>query len=326
LAAIAVATGFTVVWKPDLFLGVLAADLWILGYHHVIATYTRLAFDRESFLEQKALLLYALPAVAGVVLILVVAFDPWLVPTIYLYWQWWHYTRQSEGISKAYLAKNRNKCNDRNPWLTRAAFYSVPVTGILAVSNRAPGQFLFFPLKTLPVADLVVDAAFGATAILLSAWLISQVRAWIAGKFAVSYVLYILSHHLIYFLAYIYIEEINYGWLTINIWHNAQYIMFVWMYNNRRFGGQVDPESRFLSTISQNGRILLYLATCLTISTAIYFVISSYLATALSTAFAMTTTAIALIIYQTINFHHYIVDSMIWKLRKSKLRTNLQLT
>ena len=30
-----------------------------------------------------------------------------------------------------------------------------------------------------------------------------------------------------------------------------------------------------------------------------------------------------IIIYQTINFHHYVVDGLIWKLRKKKLRQTL---
>ena len=30
-----------------------------------------------------------------------------------------------------------------------------------------------------------------------------------------------------------------------------------------------------------------------------------------------------IIVYQTINFHHYIVDSMIWKVRKPKIKQTL---
>ena len=43
---LAIATGLLVNYNNDLFLPVLAADLWLLGYHHVVATYTRLAFDK----------------------------------------------------------------------------------------------------------------------------------------------------------------------------------------------------------------------------------------------------------------------------------------
>lgn len=251
---IAIASGLLVMYDNNLFLPVLAADLWFLGYHHVISTYTRLAFDKQSLLEHKALVFYLLPAVCLAVVLLAVYAGPWVVTTVYIYWQWWHYTRQSEGISRAYAGKSKD-------------------------------------MQT--------------------------------GKPAVPYVAYVLSHFAIYFMAYLYHSNIDYGWLTINIWHNAQYILFVWLFNNRRFNGQPSDTQKFLSTISQNGRFILYMATCLTLSTLIYFLITSYLSDAVSNAFTFTATMSGLIIYQTLNFHHYIVDSLIWKLRKPKIRQTL---
>jgi hypothetical protein len=321
---IAIATGFLVTYDNNLFLPVLAADLWILGYHHVIATYTRLAFDRQSFSEHKGLIIYLLPAVALAVIALTTFGGAWVISTVYLYWQWWHYTRQSEGISKAYARKSVDK-ELGNPLILRAAFYAVPLTGILALSARSPAQFLYFPLRTLPVAEIIVSAAMLTTVALLIMWGLEQYKAYRRGKLAVPYVVYVISHFTIYYFAYIYFEEINYGWLTVNIWHNAQYILFVWLFNNRRFDGKTSESQKFLSTISQTGRFWLYIATCLTISTLIYFLITSYLSDAISTAFTLTATMTGLIIYQTINFHHYIVDSLIWKLRKPKMQKTLGL-
>lgn len=325
IPVIAIASGLIVIYDNNLFLPILAADLWILGYHHVVSTYTRLAFDKQSLVENKALILYLLPAVCLSVILLAVYAGPWVVTTVYLYWQWWHYTRQSEGISKAYAAKSKDK-QLGNPLILRAAFYAVPITGILAVSHRSPPQFLYFLLKTIPVADVVLTAAYVVTAALLIMWLIEQVKAYLAGKLAVPYVTYVLSHFAIYFMAYIYHQNLDYGWLTVNIWHNAQYILFVWLYNNRRFDGRPSETQKFLSTISQNGRFILYIATCLTLSTLMYFLITSFLSDAVSNAFSLTATMSGLIIYQTLNFHHYIVDSLIWKLRKPKISKTLGLT
>lgn len=322
---IAIASGLIVTYDNNLFLPVLAADLWILGYHHVVATYTRLAFDRQSFVENRALIVYLFPAVALSVVLLAVYGGPWVVTTTYLYWQWWHYTRQSEGISKAYAGKSRDK-QLGNPLILRAAFYAVPIAAILSISHRSPEQFLFVPLRTLPVADLVLLGAYIVTAAILIMWVIEQVKAYRLGKLAVPYVSYVISHFAIYYVAYIYLREIDYGWLTINIWHNAQYVLFVWLYNNRRFNGKSSDSHKFLSTISQNGRFFLYMATCLTLSTFVYFFITSYLSDAISSVFVLTATMTGLVIYQTINFHHYIVDSLIWKLRKPKIRQNLGLS
>lgn len=321
---IAIASGLLVVYNNDLFFPILVADIWLLGYHHVIATYTRLAFDKKSFLEHRALIVYLFPAVAIAVTILAVYVGLWAVATIYVYWQWWHYTRQSEGISKAYAGKARDK-DLGNPYIRRAVFYAVPISGILTLSNRPAAEFLFLPFRQLPVADWVVSAAYVVTAALLIMWIIDLIRAHRAGKLAVPYVAYLVSHFAVYYVAYIHIEEFNYGWLVVNIWHNAQYVLFVWLYNNRRFNGKPSDEHKLLSTISQNGRLTLYFATCLTLSTAVYFLIETYVASALQATFALSAAAVGIIVYQTINFHHYIVDSLIWKLRKQPIRQNLGL-
>ena len=61
---LAMVTGFAVASFPSLFLPVLLIDLWLFGYHHVISTYTRLCFDRRSFLASRALIFGLLPLVA----------------------------------------------------------------------------------------------------------------------------------------------------------------------------------------------------------------------------------------------------------------------
>jgi hypothetical protein len=319
---LAIASGLLVTLDNDLFLPVLAADLWLIGYHHVIATYTRLAFDRQSFLENRRLIFYLLPAVAIAVVALATTGGAWVVTTVYLYWQWWHYTRQSEGISKAYAGKSKAK-ETGNPMIARAAFYAVPVAGILAVSHRSPANFLFLPLKTLPVPAWLVTVAIVSAAALVIMWFMEQVKAYRSGKLAIPFVAYVISHFVIYLVAYILFTTLDYGWLTINIWHNAQYILFVWLYNNRRFQGSISESHRFLSTISQNGRFILYIGTCLTISTLVYFLLAAVLSDAISSNFQLTATITGLVIYQTINFHHYIVDSLIWKLRKKPIRETL---
>ena len=42
-------------------------------------------------------------------------------------------------------------------------------------------------------------------------------------------------------------------------------------------------------------------------------------------ALPATTLPLAPIVYQTINFHHYIVDGVIWKVRKPQVRQNMGL-
>jgi hypothetical protein len=249
----------------------------------------------------------------------------WLLSSVYLYWQWFHYARQSEGISKAYAGRSANK-DIGNARIARFAFYSVPVAGILNVSARAPEQFLMMPVRTLPVPASLASAALIVSGIAVAVWVAYQLRAWRRNRLAGPYVAYVISHFAVFAAGYILIKQLNYGWLAVNMWHNAQYILFVWLFNNRRFSGAVDAKRVFLSTISQTGRFPLYIAVCLTLSTAIYFLLQLFGVDALGNALGISTAVAAVMIYQTVNFHHYVVDALIWKLRKPALSSKLGLT
>lgn len=92
IPAAAILTGLVVIWRPDLFIPILIFDLWFLGYHHVISTYTRLCFDRKSFSEHWALFAVLLPLVTIGTLAVAYVFGLWTIVSIYFYWQWFHYT------------------------------------------------------------------------------------------------------------------------------------------------------------------------------------------------------------------------------------------
>ena len=128
-----------------------------------------------------------------------------------------------------------------------------------------------------------------------------------------THTLYMLSHVVIFVVGYVLIQDVTAGWLVANVWHNAQYILFVWLFNNRRFEGRSDPQARFLSLISQRRNLFLYVGVCLAISTMVYTAIATSLP-----YLQLSALAAAAIAYQTINFHHYIVDAVIWRSRKAK--------
>src|ERR1044072_8288214 len=102
----------------------------------------------------------------------------------------------------------------------------------------------------------------------------------------------------------------NTGWLAVNIWHNFQYVLVVWMMNTKKYAGGIDPAGRFLFRISQPGRIFTYFLSCIAISTVIYLSLGSAVS-AMGGGVAITVG-----IYMGINFHHYIVDALVWKGRR----------
>jgi hypothetical protein len=319
IPALACLTGLTVLAQPHLFTPILIFDLWFLGYHHVISTYTRLCFDRKSLSEHWPLLAGLLPAVALATLAAASALGLWVIVSVYFYWQWFHYTRQSWGISRAYRGKERDALYE-DGWLDQATFYALPVLGILHRSHQDPGLFIGMELKVLPVPSALVTVVAAIACLLLAHWTFRRIQAWRQGRLAAAHTLYMLTHFAIFAAGYLAIEDITHGWLVINIWHNAQYILFVWMFNTRRFSGGLDPQARFLSYISQPGRLWLYLAACLLITGVIYLGVLRAADTLFFAGLSAT-----IVLYQIVNFHHYIVDSRIWKVRKEPIRRTLGL-
>lgn len=319
VALIALLSGVTVITHPELFHWVLLADLWLLGYHHVIATFTRLAFDTESLREYR-FYVFGLPLIVfGVTFALAWGIGLWVVATIYFYWQWFHYTRQSWGISQVYRAKSTGLV-DEDPRFAQLCFYLLPIWGVLHRSWQAPEEFLFLETHFIPTPKILVDVVGILAVTSLVVWAGMRVRAWLQGQIPVAHTLYMISHFVIFGVGYLLIEDVTNGWLVINIWHNAQYILFVWLFNTNRFREGVDQKAVFLSTISQPQNFLRYIAWCLAISTTVYFSTSL-----LTLGNSLAGLPLIVLVYQAFNFHHYIVDSFIWKVRKKKMQKTLDL-
>jgi hypothetical protein len=314
IAALGLMCGGIALLHPRLFIPLMLADLWFLGYHHVIATYTRLCFDRASR-QEHGFLLWGLPFIVLTgTLALTFGLGLWSVVTLYFYWQWFHYARQSWGLSQAYRRKAGGLVDD-NPKSSEALFYLLPLWGLLHRAHQNPDKFLRLEFHMIPVPQ-ALEQIVGVLAVASVLWFVfTRFQAWRRGALPVAHTLYMLSHFTIFYVAYIAIDDISVGWLVINIWHNAQYILFVWMYNNRKFEGAISPAAPFLSTISQSNRAVLYIAVCLAISTVVYVVLGRLAALVIA----------PMVIYQAVNFHHYVVDSLIWKVRQPALRKVLQL-
>lgn len=316
ITILAVVAGGLVVANPKFFPDVFLLNAWLLGYHHVISTFTRLTFDRDSFNENRFLVTWLPLIVLAAVFALCMLFGQWILTTIYLYWQWWHYTRQSYGVSRIY----QRKAGINNDLLSKLVIYAVPVWGILHRSFQSPQQFLFTDVKVLPVPVWMVTAAGLVALVVLASWVGQTVKSLIQGTLPVVHTLYICSHLLIFGIGYLAVEDINHGWLVLTIWHNCQYILTVWMFNNNRFKNGVNSRHRFLSSISQRNKFVTYVAVCLLISTVLY----SALQFSLNWLVVATATTLPLfaIAFQAVNFHHYLVDAVIWKIRRKPVRQN----
>lgn len=296
--ALALALGGLAAAHPALFMGVLLLDLWLLAYPHVAATFTRIAFDRASARRHWFLLLGLPPlALAGT------AGAAWLggvlaLNSLYFYWQSWHYTRQSYGIARAYRRDRLGEC----------VIYGFTLWGVLHRAHQQPPEFYAMPLWSPQVPRLAVVAAAAFALAALLAWALRLSRAVRAGERRTGHALFVLSHAAITAVAYLLVADVTRGWLFLNIWHNAQYLLFVWAFNARRFAGGVDPARPFLSRLCQPDRVVHYAAVCLGLSTLFYLALGQ--ATAAVTSQVL---PVVLVCHLAVNFHHYVVDAVIWR-------------
>ena len=333
-AGLALAVGALARANPydvQIFTALLMADIWLLGSHHIVAMFTRLCFDKESMRENK-FFLTGLPIIVlvGIVAVLWISGGREIITTIYLYWQFFHYTRQSYGISRIYGRKEPPQ-SVFDVRLTNFIIYAVPTWGILFIShlhNLDPtSTFLGSAYWSIPVPEPLLQVVGYVAGLATLVWLARIPFRYLEKKLAILPTLYILSHLIIFTAGYWWYGQIhlNLGWLVINIWHNSQYILIVWLYNNNRFKNGVDQNSWFLSYISQEKFLGLYFVVCLAI-TGVFFGMVKLFAAKVAPNYLpqlITDDGWAILAYQGLNFHHYIVDGYIWKVRKKRLRERL---
>ena len=319
VALLALVSGLVVLINPDLFVIVLVLDLWCLGYPHVISTFTRLSDPNCS--PHLTFLVYGLPwIVLAATLLVSMTVGLWVIATTYLYWQWFHYTRQSYGLLRMFSRKSGADAKSFASRQTVWTIYLLPLWGILYRSYQNPDTFLGAEVVCLNV-PLFVLYGVGAAAVGMTLWwTLSQIRAFYEGTASLALFLYVVSHLVVFSVSYLAIDNIDHGWLVVNVWHNAQYIMIVWLYNTRRFKDGPQAEYPTLSKLCQPNRLFWYAAACFFVSTALYGLVG--FVTRQNFSVALT----AVVIYQTINFHHYVVDGIIWKVRKKALQKTMGLT
>lgn len=317
---VAISSAWFVYLKPEFFNLVLFLDLTLLGYHHVISTYTRLGFDKKSLIENRVIVFYLPPIIMALVAILVVYDTGWIVSTIYLHWQWYHYSRQSEGIAKSIKFKSKS-VEAGSETFNRIVFYLIPIACFMAMSSRQPQKFLYMDVYTVPIPVFIANILLGLAAVVFCVWLVRQLQAVGSGQLKRGHLAYLLSHHIIYLVAYVVISEVSIGWLAINIWHNMQYISFVWHFNTNKFKAGFDKRQPVISWISQSNRAFIYVGFCLILTSLFYSIVDF----GLGILEPYTAIPLVVVAYQTINFHHYIVDSVIWKLRKPAVHKTLEL-
>lgn len=344
-AIVSLAAGLGGAFRPQWLVAILAFDVLVLASQHVIATYSRICFDQVSFRRHRFLVLWA-PwlAVAWVVATFMVG-GTTLVTTLYMYVQWFHYVGQGFAVERQYACKaGPAQTPFRFDPLAVLAVAAVPFFGILNRSleklQHPEKVYLTFNFAPLPVTPAIVTASGWLAAILCLAWSVRQYQRHKAGLVSAPHTVYMGLHWLIFLSGYYLLSDITCGWLVLNFWHNTQYLLMVWLFNNNRFGDRIDPSARWLSYLSRKKTFIAYVLVCLVLSGIFYklvAVVDGWLVSALvshSDSFHMNpeffrasgllslnlvpnssalAAAVAMLSYQIINIHHYMVDAAVWR-------------
>ena len=309
--ALGVLAAAVVTSNPALYAAVVLADLWFLGYHHVISTYTRLGFSPNSLRQNRFLAVDLLVVIVLATTALAFTAGAWVVASAFLYLQWFHYMRQGYGISRMYFRTTPDgQTAGARDLIANAVIYVVPIYAIAHRSSTMGDTFLAMPVKTIVPPQVLVTMLAVAAAVAVGVWFVRMGLRIGSDTADVRYEGFILSHVVIFLLGYVWIDDANVGWLAINVWHNLQYVLIVWMVNVKKYGGRVDACEPLLSRISQPGRPLTYFACCLLITTIVYLGLNRFTVLVMGGGLAAT-----LGLYMGINFHHYVVDALIWKRR-----------
>jgi hypothetical protein len=306
--ALSLALGGAAAASPAVFPWVLWFDIWILACPHVSSTFTRVAFDRPSARAYWFLLIGLPPIVlAGTAGVAALGGAGALFTTYYV-WQTYHYTRQSYGIARSY--RRRRAGEPPADRLADAVVYAVPVWGLLHRAAQGHGEFYGNPLLLPRVPALAAGAAGVVAGALVAAWGYRELRALLGGSRRQGHALFVASHVVITTVSYAIIADVTSGWLFVNIWHNAQYLLFVWAFQANRFRGGEDPERVFLSRLCQPSQAWKFAAVCLATGAVFYALLDE-----VSLRLSWGALPAVLICHLSVNFHHYLVDSVIWTSR-----------
>lgn len=300
---IALGSGVMASVSPAALIAIVLVDIWIFANPHVIATYTRIG-SCSADIKRHWFLIFFLPAIVLVgVTATALAYEVAGLFTLYFIAQNYHVSRQSFGIARGY------KRTDSRPFrpdrLSEGLIYIFPFWGLLHRCAQSADIFLGYAIKLPIVSPNVVDLV-GVAAIVGGLWWVQrQCRAALAGQADWRHDWFVASHVGISLVAYTWITDITVGWLVVNVWHNIQYLLFVQVQNLRRDRG-VQGES----TLNICSTPIKYFGLCLLAGSALYgaldFVGKQLIWLGLPTV---------LLAHFTVNFHHYLVDGVIWKRR-----------
>lgn len=248
---------------PTSFETLFLINIWLISVPHTFATFTR--SDRRKI---KSLIL---PTVFLLIYMVVIVFTGHshgmvLIYGIYFCWQQFHYAKQNYGIGK-----QSSKTDSR--W--DQAFYLLS-SGLILLSSFSSGPQNFFGYALANPLRLTISMPSCFFLVFSAATILSILRKTLMP----------LEHVLIFSLAYLSAEHFALGWLLLNVYHNLQYLNFMWLFERK----------------------WSYLLWPLSLTLAFYFLQNHSVQ-----GFNFLSVPFGLALMLALNFTHYTFDGLIWR-------------
>jgi hypothetical protein len=288
---------------------VIAADFWLLSFAHVASTFTRTVFRRDDRREHRSLLVSSALVAIAMTVSLVLAGGVRALTTVYFFWQTYHYARQSRGIHRALRRAAERPAGEL---LSDAVLY---LTALWAIASRCadgPQTFFSYPLWVPPVPRTAAAIVAALAFVAIVAKVLSALREAVREPDAIERDLwhhgFLLGHVAVFVTGYALVRDPTIGWLGVNVWHNAQYLLFAYAFNHRRFAGPLAHERSTVASMSRNAA--LFYGVCVALGAAGYVSVLglSRLGTSLIPWFPL-----YVVLVQTMNFQHYLADASLWR-------------
>jgi hypothetical protein len=310
----ALSAGALASWSAPMMLAVLYINIWLLANPHLVATYTRIGAISSRTRLRWALIVVAPILILVALTIVALAYEAAGLLALYFVLQTFHVSRQSYGIAR------RHDCRLQVPrrGLPYLLIYLFPAWGYLHRSAQAPNSFLGYPIWLPPVPQELASAVGIAAVVGALCWFACLGNARGAKQANEPFNSFVLSHLMISLVGYVWISDITIGWLVVNVWHNIQYLVFV--YRQRRPGVMTGKSSEKTDSVSARRKSLVEVLK----PPATFFLACSIVGAVLYAAASRVGESLlwlglptVLIAHFVLNFHHYLADSVIWKRRRA---------
>jgi hypothetical protein len=272
----------------SIFSIIFLIDIWLLSHPHALITF----FKTKTYLKFNKKMLITIFLIT-ISCLSIVAYEKGSVGLyfIYFFWQWFHYFRQNYGISFSQLPK----ISPARSKFEYGMSHLMPLLAMLTLFSKGPLDFLghyihFFEMDSLNTTLHFLFILSGVV------WLSVNIPFLLKNKNVKEYFISTGSSFLLYYFAYIYVDQFIYGWLGLTIYHNIQYLFFIF------------KDRDFIVEIFNKSRGVVFYFTITVVSMAFYGVV--FLGTDL---ISLRFIPFALVTVFSLNIVHYIVDSFIWK-------------